>query len=52
MEYERSACRKLESAQMRVGKRLLGASNSGVEVQEDVGLRKLKESSEDESVVW
>ena len=35
----RSACRKLESAQMRVGRRLLPASNTvaGVAVQEDLG---------------
>ena len=38
-----SACRKLESAQMRVGRRLLGASNIGVAVQGNLGWRKLEE---------
>ena len=39
-----STCRKLESAQMRVGKRLLGASNTlaGVAVQGDLGWRSWK----------
>ena len=40
-----SACRKLESVQMRVGRRLLGTSNiiAGVAVQVDLGWRTLKE---------
>ena len=38
-------CRKLESAQIRVGRRLLGTSNiiAGVAVQGDLGWRKLEE---------
>ena len=41
----RIACTKLELAQMRVGRRLLGACNreSGVAVQGDLGWRKLEE---------
>ena len=36
------ACRKLESSQMKMGRRLLEASNA-VAVQEDLGWRKLEE---------
>ena len=45
MVRKRSACRKLESAQMRLGKKLLGASNAvaGMVVQEYLGWRKLEE---------
>ena len=45
----RSVCKKLESAQMRVGRRLLGASNTeaGVVVQGDLGWRKLEERREE-----
>ena len=45
----RSVCRKLESAQMRVGRRLLGVSNTvaGVAVQGDLGWRMLEERRED-----
>ena len=37
-----SACRKLESAQMKMGRRLLGANNrvAGVVVQRDLGWRR------------
>ena len=46
---EHSACRKLESAEMRVGRRLLGASNTvaRVAVQGDLGWRKLEERREE-----
>ena len=50
-----SACRKLESAQVRVGSRLLEASNTvaGVAVQGDLGWRKAEGvEGRDESVVW
>ena len=47
-------CRKLESAQMRVGRRLLGASNTvaGVAVQGHLGCRKLEERREDMKVMF
>ena len=49
-----SACRKLESAQMRVGRRLLGESNTvaGVAVQGDLGWRKLEERREEMKVLF
>ena len=45
----RSACRKLESVQMRVGRRLLGETNTvtKVAVQRDLGWRKLEERREE-----
>ena len=44
-----SACRKLESAQMRVGRRLLGETNTVAEVavQGDLEWRKLEERREE-----
>ena len=47
-----SACRNLESAQMRVGRRLLGASNTGLAVQGDLGWRKLEEKREKIKVLF
>ena len=49
-----SAYRKLESAQIRVGRRLLGASNTlaGVAVQGDLGWRKLEEGREEMKVLF
>ena len=51
---ESSICRKLESAQMRVGRQLLGARNTvaGVAVQGDLGWRKLEEKREEMKVVF
>ena len=51
---EHSACRKLESAQMRVGRRLLGASNTvaGMAVQGDLGWKKLEERREEMKVLF
>ena len=48
----RNACRKLELSQMKMSRRLLGASNTvvGVAVQGDLGWRKLEER--DEGDVW
>ena len=50
----RSVCKKLESAQMRVGKRFLGASNTvaGVAVQGHPGWRKLEERREEMKVLF
>ena len=50
----RGVCRKMESAQMRVGRRLLRASNivAGVAVQGDVGWRKLEERREEMKVLF
>ena len=50
----RSACRKLESAQMEMGWRLLGASNTvaGVAVPCDLGWRKLEERREEMKVMF
>ena len=42
-----SACRKLESSQMEMDRRLLGARNTGMAVQGDLGWRKLEESREE-----
>ena len=49
---EHSACRKLESAQMRVDRRLLGTSNTVAEVpvQGDPGWRRLEERREEMKV--
>ena len=49
-----SACRKLESAQRRVGRRLLGATNTvaGVAVPRDLGWRKLEERREETKVLF
>ncbi len=49
-----SACRKLESSQMKMGRRLLGASNivAGVAVEVDLGWRKLEERREKMKVVF
>ena len=49
-----SARKKLESAQMRVGRRLLGASNTiaGVAVQGNLGWRKLVERREEMKVLF
>ena len=49
-----SVCRKMESAQMRVGRRLLRASNivAGVAVQGDVGWKKLEERREEMKVLF
>ena len=51
---ECSTFRKLESAQMRVGRRLLGASNRVAEVamQGDLGWRKLEERGEEIKVLF
>ena len=48
-----SACRKLESAQMRLDRSLLWASNTvaGVAVQGDLGWRKLEERREEMKVL-
>ena len=45
----RSACRKLESAQIKMGRRLLGARNIevGEAVQEDLEWSKLEERKEE-----
>ena len=45
---------KLESAQMRVGRRLLGESSTvaGEAVQGDLEWRKLEEKREEMKVVW
>ena len=50
----RSAYRKLESGQMRVGRRLLGESNTvaGVAVQGDLEWRKLEERREEMKVLF
>ena len=50
----RGACRKLESAQMRVGRRLLETSNrvAGVAVQGDQGWRKLEKRREEMKMVF
>ena len=50
----RCTCRKLESAQMRVDKRLWGESNTVAEmvVQGDVGWRKLEEQREEMKVLF
>ena len=47
-------CRKLESAKMRMGRRLLVPSNTlaGVVVQGDGGWRKLEERREKMKNVW
>ena len=44
-----SACRKLESSQMKIGRRLLRASNTvaGMAVQEDLEWRNLEERREE-----
>ena len=44
-----SACRKLELSQMKMGRRLLGASNTvaGVAMQGNLGWRKLEERREE-----
>ena len=47
-----SACRKLESSLTKMGRRLLGASNTvGVTVQGDLGWRKLEERREEMKVM-
>ena len=48
------ACRKLESTQMRVGRRLLGASNivAEVAVQRELGWRKLEERREEMKMLF
>ena len=53
-EGGRNAYRKLESAQMKVGRRLLGASNTvaGVAVHGDLRWRKLEERSEEMKVMF
>ncbi len=50
----RSACRKLESSPMKMGRRLLGATSTiaGVAVQGDLGWRKLVERREEMKVVF
>ena len=48
----RSACRKLEVAQVRVGRRFLGASNTGVALEGDLGWRKLEERREEMKVLF
>ena len=47
-------CRKLESAQMKVGRRLLGVSYTveGVVVQGDLGWRKLEKRKEEMKVLF
>ena len=49
-----SACRKLESSQMKMGRRLLGASNTvaRVAVQGDIGWRKLEERGKEIMVMF
>ena len=49
-----SACRKLAVSQMKMGRRLLGASNTvaGVTVQGDLGWRKLEERREEMKVMF
>ena len=51
---ERSMCRKLELAQMREGRILLGARNTVAEVavQGDLGWRKLEERREEMKVLF
>ena len=48
------ACRKLESAQMKMGKRLLKASNTvaGVAVQGDLGFWKLEKRRKDVKLMF
>ncbi len=48
-----STCRRFESSKMKMGRRLLGASNtvSGVAVQGDLGWRKMEERREEMKVV-
>ena len=49
-----SACRKLESSQIKIGRRLLRASNivAGVAVQGDLGWRKLEQRREEMKVMF
>ena len=49
-----SACRKLESSQIKISRRLLGESNTvaGVAVQGDLGWRKLEERREEMKVMF
>ena len=49
----RGACRKFESSQMKMCRRLVGANNtvSGVAVQGDLGWRKLEERREEMKVM-
>ena len=49
-----SACRKLESAQMRVGRKLLGATSTvaRVVVHGDIEWRKLEERREEMKVLF
>ena len=48
------SCRKLESSQTKMGRRLLGASNTvaGVAVQGNLGWRKLEERREEMKVMF
>ena len=51
---QEDACRKLESSQKRMGRRLLGESNTiaGVAVQGDLGWKKLEERREEMKVMF